>query len=253
MNITRENIDDLNAVLKIEIEKNDYEERVKRILSDYRKKAVIKGFRPGKVPAGMINKMYGKPVLVDEVNKILSESVANYIQDENLNILGEPLPSEDHQKPIDWDNDDTFEFNIDVAMVPEFELKLSNKDKIPYYEIKVDDKLIETYTDSYQRRFGQMIPTGELQENEMFKASLQQLDAGGNINEEGISVEEGVLSLDRFQDETLKKELVGAKVGDVINIDIKKALQNDTEISSLLNIKKEEVEELFQCRFARLF
>ena len=244
MNITRENIDNLNAVLKIEIEKSDYEDRVKKILADYRKKAVIKGFRPGKVPAGMINKMYGKPVLVDEVNKLLSESVANYIKDENLNILGEPLPSENDQKHIDWDSDDVFEFKIDVALVPEFELKLTNKDKIPYYEIKVDDKLIETYTDSYQRRFGQMIPADKLQEKEMFKASLQQLDAVGNIDEEGITHDEGVLSLDRIQDDTIKKELTGAKVGDVINLNIKKALQNDTEISSLLHIKKEEVEEL---------
>jgi len=130
MNITKELKDNLNAVLKIQINKDDYEPKVKKVLFDYQKKARIDGFRPGKVPSGLIQKMYGKTVMVEEINKLLSENLTKYIKDEDLHILGEPLPSEKEQKVIDWENASEFEFAFDLGLSPEFELKLTKKDKL---------------------------------------------------------------------------------------------------------------------------
>ena len=140
MNISRENIDELNAVLTLELVQDDYEERVNKVLKDYRKKANIPGFRPGKVPLGLINKMYRKPVLVEEINKLVSESLSKHLVEEKLNILGEPLPHEGEKKTIDWDSDKEFEFKFDLGLAPELSLEVTSKDKVPYYKIKVDKK-----------------------------------------------------------------------------------------------------------------
>ena len=131
MNINKENTDELNAVLTVKIEKPDYEERVENVLADYRKKAKLDGFRPGKVPLGLIRKMYRKPVLVEEVNKILGEAVAKYFAEEKLYIIGEPLPHEDDSAEIDWDNDSEFEFSFDIGIAPDVEIAVTEKDKIP--------------------------------------------------------------------------------------------------------------------------
>src|SRR5512145_1346052 len=137
MNIKKDSIDELNAVLTIKIEKPDYEERVDNILKDYRKKARFDGFRPGKVPQGLVNKMYRKPVLAEEINKILAESLSKYLVDEKLNILGEPLPNAEKPVNIDWDNDVDFEFAFDIGLAPILDFSISEKDKIPYYNISV--------------------------------------------------------------------------------------------------------------------
>jgi len=135
MNITRENIDDVNAVIKVEIEKGDYEKAVNDTLKDYRQKASIPGFRPGKVPAGLIKKRFGTAVLVEEVNKVISQSLSNYLVDEKLNILGEPLPNEDQQKSFNWDTDENFEFVFDIALAPEVKITLDKRSKYDYYKI----------------------------------------------------------------------------------------------------------------------
>src|SRR6056297_4290761 len=137
MNIVKENIDELNALLKVQITEEDYAEKVENMLKDYRKKARIDGFRPGKVPAGLIKKMYGKAILVEEVNKLISDSLTNYIREEKLNILGEPLPNKE-QETIDFDQDNEFEFVFDIGLAPEVDVKLSKRDKVPYYDVKVD-------------------------------------------------------------------------------------------------------------------
>jgi trigger factor len=189
MNITKDVKDDLTAVVKVQVSKDDYEKRVEKVLEDYRRKAHIDGFRPGKVPAGMIKKMYGKAVMADEINKVLSENLMKYIQDENIQILGDPLPSEKEQKPIDWDGQTDFEFAFDLGLSPEFELKVSKKDKIINYNIIPDAKMIESYFDNYTRRYGAFKSVEKIEGGkEMLKGTFVELTAEGTVKENGISV-----------------------------------------------------------------
>ncbi len=148
MNITLENIDELNAVLNMKVEQTDYEAKVDEVLKDYRKKAKVDGFRPGKVPMGIIKKMYFTPVLVDEVNKLVSESLFTHLQENEIKILGEPLPHKEEEKKIDFESDTEFEFKFDLGLAPEMKLEVSAKDKVPFYKIKVDKKQEDEYADS---------------------------------------------------------------------------------------------------------
>src|SRR6056297_1535615 len=184
MNITKENKDELNAVLKIQVDPEDYRERVDKVVKDYKKKSKMDGFRPGKVPEGLIRKMYGRAIKVDEVNKLVSEKLSEYLKAEELNILGEPLPSKEEQKPIDWDNDEQLEFAFDIAMAPELEVKISGHDKIPYYTIKITDELIDKQVDNYQQRLGEFRPIEKIQNlDEMITAHITELDNQRNPKE----------------------------------------------------------------------
>lgn len=248
MNILKEEIDALNAVLKVKIDKIDYEPKVEETLKDYRKKAAIKGFRPGHAPTSLINKMYRKPILVDEVNKLISESLSKYLVEQKLNILGEPLPSE-QQKPIDWDTEENFEFAFDLGLVPEFELKFSKRDKIPYYTIKVDDKLREIYSDSYRRRNGSYKPVEITAENDLVKATLNELNPDESPKEGGVFVEGASISIALVANEDEKKKLIGLKIGDVVTIDTLKSFPNVADRAALLHVAKEKlanVEPQFQ-------
>lgn len=244
MNITKTNTDNLNATLTIKLGKTDYETRVAKVLEDYRKKASIKGFRPGKVPASLINKMYKKAVVADEINKLLSENLNDYIKNENINILGDPMPSETQQKQIDWENDEEFEFSFDLGLAPQFEIAVDKKDKIAEYEIAVDDKMIETCTNSYTRRFGKFVEVNEVSDIEMVKGDLKQIDEKGNLVEGGLLVENVNLLLELAKDENEKKAFIGAKNGDSVKFNVKKMLPNDTELTGLLKISKEELDAL---------
>lgn len=248
MNIVKQEIDALNLVLKVKIEKADYEPKVETVLKDYRKKAAIKGFRPGNAPVSLINKLYRKPVVVEEVNKLISESITKYIFDEKLNILGEPLPSE-QQSNLDWDMDENFEFSFDLGLVPDFELKLSKKDKVPYYTIKVDDKLRDIYTDSYRRRHGSYQPCEVTEEKDLLKVTLNELNSDESPKEGGIFVEGASVSIALVADEEEKKKFIGLKVGDVITIDTTKSFPNAADRAALLHVSKDKlgnVEHLFQ-------
>ncbi|RLD63562.1 MAG: trigger factor [Bacteroidetes bacterium] len=244
MNITKENIDELNATLKIKLEKEDYEEKVNNVLKDYKKKAKIDGFRPGKVPMGLVKKMYGKTVLAEEINKILSESLTKHIIDEKLNILGEPLPSIKEQAPIDWDNQTEFEFAFDIALSPEFELNLSKRDKVTFYDIEVGDDLIDKTIESHTKFYGTSEKVDVVEDNEILKGDMVQLDKEGKVLEGGITKEDAIISLQVMKDEKIKKSFVGANVSQIITFNIKKAYPNATEISSMLGISKEEAEKL---------
>jgi len=240
MNITKENIDELNAELKITIEESDYKEKVETVLTDYRRKAKIDGFRPGKVPAGMIKKMYGTAILVDEINKILSESISNYLVKEKLNILGEPLPCEKEQN-IDFEKQTEFEFLFDLGLAPEFEVTLTKKDKIPYYTIKVDKKLIDSYTENYTRKFGHFKSADKVEKTEMLKGDIIQIDTEGNIKENGFSNNDATISLEILKDESVIKKFTGKKTGESIDFDIKKAYPNNSEIAAILGTEKGNV------------
>ncbi|MCY1632785.1 trigger factor [Marinifilum sp. D737] len=244
MNITKTNIDDLNAVIKLQIVKEDYESRVNDVLKDYRKKANINGFRQGKVPMGVIKKMYGTPVLADEVNKLLSEELMKYIRENDLKILGEPLPNETEQKEINWEKDTDFEFAFDIALTPEYTLNLSKRDKMTFFKIAVDEKMIENGVEMHARRFGSNEPAEAVEEKELLKGNYAQVDAEGKLVEEGITSEDVAISLEYMADEDAKKKFVGAKKGEVVVFNPAKAFANKTDLASMLNISKEEAETL---------
>ena len=245
MNITKENKDELNAVLKIQIDPEDYRERVDKVVKDYKKKAKMDGFRPGKVPEGLIRKMYGRAIKVDEVNKLVSEKLSEYLQSEELNILGEPLPSKEEQKSIDWDHDEQLEFAFDLGIAPEIEVNVSGHDKIPYYTIQITDELIDKQVENYQQRLGEFKPIDQVENlDEMITAHITELDDQGNIKEGGIFKENATITLSVVKDEDIKKQFENAAAGDAVDIDLKKAFPNDTEISSMLNIEKEKAAEL---------
>ncbi|MDD2549744.1 MAG: trigger factor [Bacteroidales bacterium] len=254
MNVTHENSDALNALLTVKVEKNDYEQNVEKALKDIRKNAVIKGFRPGKAPAGMINRMYGKSTLVEEVNKLISENLSGYITEQKLDILGEPIPSE-KQQPIDFDEQDDFEFLFDLAFAPEFEIKLSKRDKVPYYNIMVSDEMRQSYIENIVGRYGSYEDAEEADGESLLKATLTELNADESPKEDGISVEEGMVSVALVADEEEKEKCIGTKVGDVMVIDVTKAFPNETDRAALLKVSKEDLDEigpLFQATVAQV-
>jgi trigger factor len=241
MQVTKENKDELNALIRIMVEKSDYEQEVNNKLKDYKKKANMPGFRPGMVPIGLIRRMYYKPVLLEEINRLVSQSLTKFIEDEKLNILGEPLTNKEEQKQIDFDNQESFEFVFDIGIAPEIEVTISKNDKLPYYMIDVDKELLDKHVDSYASRFGEMTDGEEVEAEDVIKGSLTQLNDEGEIIEEGITVQGTSLSMRVIKDEETKNLLTGAKVGDVLQLNLGKAYPNDTELSRLLNIDKEAV------------
>jgi trigger factor len=244
MNITKEQLDELNAVLNIKVEEADYQQKVEDVLKDYKKKARIDGFRPGKVPFGMIKKMYYTSVMVDEINKMVSEKLMGYIRDEKVKILGEPMPREDAAKKIDFENDKDFEFSFDIGLSPEINLDVTEKDKILFYTIKIEDAVVDEQIDNVAKRFGEFSPVDAAKGDELIKGDIYQVNDKGEVVEGGIKTEEISMSLDMMKSEDEKKKFKAAKVGDKVTFDIKKAYPNDTEISSLLKIDKKEIESI---------
>jgi len=241
MNITRENIDELNATLKVEIVKTDYEEIVVKVLKDYRKKANIKGFRPGMVPIGLIKKMYGKAVQLDEINKIVSESIHKYLSDEKINILGDPLPKSDEHDLINFDTQEDFVFSFDLGLAPDFEMKLSKKNKLNYYEINADEKMKNDYINNYTRRFGEFKGAEKSGDKDMLKGNITELDDENNNMPEGLTAENTTLSIDIIKDGKIKKHFIDKKPSDIIDFDLRKAFPNDYEIAGILKKQKDEV------------
>jgi len=244
MNITKENISKVNALLKVNVTKDDYTEKVETQIKDYKKKARVDGFRPGKIPEGLVRKMYGKAILVEEVNKIMSESLTKYLIDEKLNILGEPLPNRENQKPIDFDNDTDFEFVFDIALAPEIDVKLSKKDKITFYDIKVDGKILDSQIDNYLRRFGEFKDVEEATDMEMLTGNFVQVDENNAVVDGGINTEHVKITIEYIKDKEVKDLFLAKKVGDKVIFDLRKAYPSDTEIASMLHIDKEKAKEL---------
>ncbi|RIH66236.1 trigger factor [Mariniphaga sediminis] len=244
MNITRENIDSVNAVVKVLIEKTDYEKTVEETLKEYRQKSSIPGFRPGKAPIGLIKKRFGTSVMVEEINKMLSQNLTRYLVDEKLRILGEPLSSTEQQKPIDWDNDENFEFAFDVALAPEIEVPLDEKDKLDYFTIKVADDMIDQQIEMIQSQMGQNVDSEAVKEKDLSRGDFVELDAEGNEKEEGVRAEGVLLSVDLIKDEEIKKQFLGKQKGEVLVFDPVKAYQDRHEVGHLLKISHEEADEL---------
>ena len=245
MNIQFENPDKVNGLLTLTIEKSDYAEKVEKTLKDYRKRAQVPGFRPGQAPMGMIQRQYGMSVKVDEINRLLNEKIYEYIHENKIQMLGEPLPNNEKQKPLDFAGDGPFEFVFDIAVAPEFKAELSGRDKIDYYQIEVDDKLIDQQVQMYQSRGGQYEKAETYQSRDMLKGDLRELDENGSTKEGGIAVESAVMMPEYIKVEDQKKLFDGCKLGDIITFNPKKAYpDNDSEVAALLKLKKEEVADL---------
>ena len=244
MNITFENNDKVNGLLTITVEKDDYQEKVEKTLKDYRKRAQVPGFRPGMVPMGMIKKQYGTAVKVDEVNRLLGEKVTEYIRENKIQMLGEPLASE-KQEPQDLEQDGPFTFMFDIAVAPEFTAELSGKDKIDYYTIKVDDKMIDQQVQMYASQNGEMQKAEVFSGNDTLTGDLRQLDEKGNTLEGGITVDSGMIMPAYIKVDDQKKLFDSCKPGDIITFNPKKAYpDNDAEVAALLKVEKDAVKDL---------
>ena len=244
MNITEGKKDDLNLTLTVEITPEDYAEKVEKTLKDYKKKAVMDGFRPGKVPFGIIKKLHGVPVLVDEVNKILNDSITNYISENKLPVLGEPLPNEDKKEEFDWENQDTFRFYIDLGLSPELELSLTKNIRVPYYKIEIDDEIREETIKSYLSQLGEVKSTDEVGEKDMLEGELTETDTGGNMVDNGIHVDTAMINMQDVKDEETRKLLLGKHKDDTVLLEIKHIYPGEQERADALNIKQEELSEI---------
>lgn len=244
MNISRTNIDELNAVIKLTIDKSDYEATVNETLKDYRKKANMPGFRKGMVPAGLIKKMYGKAILAEEVNKILSKELNRYINEENLQILGEPLPNETEQKKIDFDQDETFEFVFDLGFSPAIEIDFKKVGKLPLYEIAIDEEMVNNQVEAFQNRFGSYVEVEASSEKDNLIGSLKQLDDNGALLEGGIQVEEAQVSIQMVKTKKVKTALSGKKVGDTLKFNPAKAFDNKHYLRQVLKIDEAQAESV---------
>ena len=245
MNISFEAPDKINGLMTITLETADYQPEVDKTLKDYRKRANIPGFRPGQAPMGMIKRQFGPSVKVDAVNKLLGEKLYEYVRENKIQMLGEPLPSE-QQEQLDFESDKPLTFKFDIAVAPEFEAKLSGKDKIPYYNITVEDKLIDQQVEMYQSRSGhyEKVENFDMEQRDMLKGDLRELDAAGNVKEGGITVADAVLMPQYIKADDQKKLFEGSKLGDIITWNPRKAYpESDVEVSSLMKIQKEEVKD----------
>ena len=233
MNITRKDIDALNAVVTVNIEKDDYSAKVEKILSDYRKTANIPGFRKGHIPMGMIKKQYGKAVLIDEVNKLLQEALSKYINDEKLDVLGNPLPKP--QDDLDWDADN-FVFEFELGMAPQFDVKLKSRKAITKYNIIANDKMINNQVDNIRKQYGKLV-------------SKDVVEAGNEITGTFLNEEEEInanstFSLDVVKGKANEKKFLGAKIGDVITLKTKSLFKESNDLMTYLKVSKEKAEGL---------
>jgi len=244
MNISKENIDSLNAVVTININPEDYQPRVDKAIKDHAKKAKIPGFRPGMVPAGHIKKMYGKSILVDEVNNMLSDTLNKYLTDEKLEVLGQPLPKVDDKKEYNWDFADNFEFNYEVGLAPDFSIDFSANDKITQYEIKVDDETLAARIKNIRRSYGKMTNPDVSADDDVLYAELTQLSPDGSVFEDGISNTTSV-RLDQIKDEAIKAALIGLKKDDEVTVDLQQAFGNDAaKVAGILGIDEDLAADL---------
>ena len=244
MNISQEKTGNLGAIVKININPEDYQPRVDKAIKDHAKKAKIPGFRPGMVPPSHIKKMYGKSILVDEINNLLSDTLNKYIEDEQLKVLGQPLPKMDDHRHYNWDFTDNFEFDYELGLAPDFQVEFSPADKLTQYVIKVDDETLAARIKNIRRSYGKMTNPDVSAGDDVLYAELVQLSPDGSVFDDGISNTASV-RLDQVKDEAIKTSLVGLKKGDEVTLDIQKAFDNDaTKVAGLLKIEEDTAADL---------
>ena len=241
MKITKKDINDLQSSLKVVITPEDYQEKVDKVLKDYRKNAEIKGFRKGKTPMERIIKQYRIPVLVDEVNKLLQEELYKYITEEKVKVLGSPMPN--NSQEVDWENDTTFNFDFEIGLAPELDVKITKKDKVNYYKIEADKKIVDQYSNDIAKRFGKMSNPEVSKDGDLVFCEIVQLDVDGNVMNNGVR-NEATVSMDFIADKKIKKQFIGVKSGDSFKVNVMKAFTNHADLSAMLNITHEQLHDL---------
>lgn len=239
MNISLQNVDSVSAVLTVQIEKADYQEKVEKALKTLRQKVNMPGFRKGMVPAGLIKKQYGVSVLAEEIDKLLQEKVFEYIRENKVNMLGTPLPKENQ---VNFETEENFEFSFDIALAPEFNVELSANDNVDYYDINVTDEMVDQQVKMYTQRTAKYEKVEDYQDNDMLKGLLAELDENGNTKEGGVQVEGAVMMPVYMKNDEQKAIFNGAKTNTVLVFNPSVAFDNnEAELASLLKLKKEEV------------
>ena len=245
MNVSMQNVDKVSALLTVNIEKADYQERVEKVLKKYRQQVNMPGFRKGMVPMSLIKKQFGKSAMAEEVDKLMQDAVNNYIRENKVNMLGMPLPNEEKMQTIDFDTQENFEFVFDIALAPEFKAEVSEQDAIDFYTITVSDEMVNSQVDMYAQRAAKYEKVEEYADRDMVKGLLAELDENGNTKEGGIQVEGAVMMPSYMKNDEQKAIFATAKVNDVLVFNPNAAFEgNEAELSSLLKIKREEVAEM---------
>jgi len=245
MNVSMQNVDKVSALLTVNIEKADYQEKVEKVLKKYRQQANIPGFRKGMVPMSLIKKQFGKSVMAEEVDKLMQEKVNEYIRENKVNMLGMPLPNEEKMQVIDFDTQENFEFVFDIALAPEFKAEITEQDTLDFYTIAVSDEMVNSQVDMYAQRAAKYEKVEEYAGRDMVKGLLAELDENGNTKEGGIQVEGAVMMPSYMKNDEQKAIFATAKVNDVLVFNPNAAFEgNEAELSSLLKIKREEVAEM---------
>lgn len=245
MDIKLQNLNDVSAKLTVTLAPADYEEKVNQSLKTFRKKANLPGFRPGMVPMSLIQKQYGLSIKIDEINKMLQEAIYNYIKENKIEVLGEPLPNEEQQKGIHIERDEEMSFEYDLAIAPKFDATLSDADVVPFYTIKVTDEMVNNQIDSYTQRNGRYDSVEEYKDGDMVKGIISELDETGSTKEGGIRHENATILPRYMHDEASKTLFEGTKKGDIVTLNPRKAYDgNETELTTLLGITKEQAKEV---------
>ena len=248
MNVTLDKIDNVNAVLTISLEEQDYQAEVKKQLNELGRRRPLKGFRPGHVPMGLLQKAFGAEVLVDVVDHMVGRTLSSYIVDNKVDVLGEPMMNKDTK--FDYKNEKEFTFKFDLGLAPEFELTVDKKVKVPYYVIQVSDKMVEDQNESFKKRFGKQVPGEESAMDSMLRGSMIELNADGTDNEDGIKVERTVISPQYLKNDEEKPKFVGCHVGDDVVFNPHKAANGSlVELAAMLNVDKAEDDVKSDFRF----
>lgn len=239
MQVTQENIDELNAIVKVVLNKEDYHPKYETSLKTYAKKVNLKGFRPGHAPLGMVKKMYGKSLLAEEVNKILNDALYSHISENKLDILGNPMPKES-EEVVNWDNPDTMSFSYEIGLAPAFSIDFS-KINFPFYSIKVDEELTSKQMDDLAKRYGKLVNAEVSEKTDMIFGSFEQLDENGNLVEGGIK-NSGSIAIEQLHDDKLKERLSGLKAGDSVDVNPRKVSHSKADMAAMLGVKPEDID-----------
>jgi trigger factor len=240
MNVIREDVDALNAILKVDVQPADYEAKVKETLNKYRKTAKIPGFRPGHVPMGLIQKQYGKVVLSEELNKVVNGALQNFIAENKIEILGNPIPHGEGNFEGDFEKPADFKFTYEIGLAPKIEVKLSEKNKFDYVKVKVDAKLIDQQVEDLRRRYGKLVSGEAVGEKDMILAQFVELNEDGSIKEGGI-LHTSTISMEFVTDKKVKKELTGKKIGDKVVVNPSDVSRGGADTAAMLGVKEDEM------------
>jgi trigger factor len=239
MDILENKIDELNRVLTVKIVADDYKESYETSLKKHRKQINLPGFRPGQVPTSVVKKKYGPSILAEEIDKLLNDALQSHIKNNELNILGNPLPKSDENNTIDWNEPKDMEFSFEIGLAPNFEVELNGKTKFTFNKVKIDDELVGKQINDFAKRYGKLIPIDKSEEKDMIWATFTELDENDKLLEGGFT-HSSTVAIEYIEDKKVQKKLIGLKSGDVLIIDPKTISRGDTDMGAMLGITKEK-------------